>query len=369
MEAASRAAGGKSLAVWLAPLGWVVVLVLCLTFFNAVATVVLGVLAACIVACTLYPLMNYIPGPRGVDVAVLGLGLVLVVGGVAFSLSWPLAGPISQAVEDWPNTKKNVDLKLEVWSKRMGLEEAPKVERLMEGLGDFLAGTGGQQLFSRSADVFLGILVALVFTMIGSVFLLSEDPQRLVRPGLRLLAGRHQATMQAVLDELAPRYRRWVIGTLTGMCVVFIASAIGYTSIGLKFAIPLALLAGFAEIIPTVGPATACAIAALFAAATQTGTMAVGVLIVYGIIQVLEAYIILPMIMRGAVNIHPAVTLFTVVLWGKIFGVPGLILAIPINLTIWTLLEHFRIRPRELEEKAEAGKAEVREVEEAAVGG
>jgi predicted PurR-regulated permease PerM len=75
--------------------------------------------------------------------------------------------------------------------------------------------------------------------------------------------------------------------------------------------------------------------------------MAVGVLAVYGGIQILEAYVILPLIMRGAVNIHPAVTLFTVVLWGKIFGVPGLMLAIPINLTIWTLLDHFSIRPRE----------------------
>ena len=58
--------------------------------------------------------------------------------------------------------------------------------------------------------------------------------------------------------------------------------------------------------------------------------MALGVLVVYGVIQALEAYIILPLIMRGAVNMHPAITLFTVVLWGKIFGVPGLILAIPL---------------------------------------
>jgi predicted PurR-regulated permease PerM len=337
----------RPLAVWFAPLAWVIILVLCLVFFHEVATVLLGILAACIIACTLYPLMDYIPGPRGVDVAVLGLGLILIVGGVIFSLSWPLAGPISAAVEDWPSTKHNIDHKLELWSKRVGLEEPPKVDVLLQRFGDFLAGTGGQQLFSRSADVFLGILIALVFTMIGSIFLLSEDPQRLLKPGLRLLAARHQATLQTVLDDLAPRYRRWVIGTLTGMCVVFVASAIGYTSIGLKFAIPLALLAGFAEIIPTVGPATACAIAALFAAATQTGTMALGVLVVYGVIQALEAYIILPMIMRGAVNIHPAVTLFSVVLWGKILGVPGLILAIPINLTLWTLLDHFRIRPRE----------------------
>jgi predicted PurR-regulated permease PerM len=129
------------------------------------------------------------------------------------------------------------------------------------------------------------------------------------------------------------------------MTVVFTASMIGYSVIGLKMAIPLALLAGIAEIVPTVGPAIACVIAALFAGATQSGTAAGLVLLVWGCIQALEAYVILPMIMKGAVNVHPAITLFTVVLWGKIFGVAGLMLAIPINLTIWTLLEHLRMRP------------------------
>ena len=150
--------------------------------------------------------------------------------------------------------------------------------------------------------------------------------------------------MRAAMTDLEPRYRAWAVGTLTGMGVVFCASSIGYSLIGLKMAIPLALLAGFAEIVPTVGPAIACVIAALFAGATQSGTAAGLVLLVWGCIQALEAYVILPLIMKGAVNVHPAITLFTVVLWGKIFGVAGLMLAIPINLTIWTLLDHLRMR-------------------------
>ncbi|MGE5610546.1 MAG: AI-2E family transporter, partial [Bacillota bacterium] len=233
---------------------------------------------------------------------------------------------------------------------KIGLQEPPNVERLLEGLGNFLVGSGGQQLFSRGADVLFGLVVALAFTLAGSLFLLSEDPHTFLRPGLRLLDPRHRPAMQAVLTDLGPRFRRWVIGTLTGMFVVFSASAVGFWSIGLKFAVPLALLAGFAEVVPTVGPAVACVFLVLFAAAVQSGAKALAVLIVYGIIEALEAYIILPLIMRGAVNVPPAVTLFTVVLWGKIFGVPGLILAIPINLTIWSLLVQFRVRPREAEQ-------------------
>jgi predicted PurR-regulated permease PerM len=115
--------------------------------------------------------------------------------------------------------------------------------------------------------------------------------------------------------------------------------------IGLQFAVPLALLAGLCEIVPTVGPATSAVIACIFAAATGSRGTVVGVLCVYAVIQGIEAYVILPMIMRGAVKIQPAVTLFSVVLWGKIFGVPGLMLAIPINLTLWSVAQHFIIRP------------------------
>ena len=46
-------------------------------------------------------------------------------------------------------------------------------------------------------------------------------------------------------------------------------------------------------------------------------------------------------------QIHPAVTLFSVVLWAKIFGVPGMMLAIPINLTLAAAIEYLYVRPRE----------------------
>jgi len=334
----------RSLPVWLAPSAWLLTVILILFFFNPVSTVILGVLAACIIACTLRPLMDWIPGPRGVDIAVLGIGMIAIIGLVALVLYWPLQKPIENAVDKWPETKRDVNESLGRWSKNIGIKEgALSVEAIVENVRGFLTGQGGL-FFSRTADIVLGILLSLAFTLVGSIFLLSEPPDGLINPILRIFPQRLRPTLRNAMDDLEPKYRAWAVGTLTGMCVVFTASMIGYSVIGLKMAIPLALLAGIAEIVPTVGPAIACVIAALFAGATQSGTAAGFVLLVWGCIQALEAYVILPMIMKGAVNVHPAITLFTVVLWGKIFGVAGLMLAIPINLTIWTLLDHLRMR-------------------------
>src|SRR4051812_42891041 len=101
----SNGAVPRSFPVWLAPAAWLVILILFLFFFNPISTVALGVLAACIIACTLRPLMDWIPGPRGVDVAVLGVGMLAIVALAALALYWPLQGPIGDAVDHWPDTK------------------------------------------------------------------------------------------------------------------------------------------------------------------------------------------------------------------------------------------------------------------------
>lgn len=405
-EAKRESSGTRT--VWVQPLatvfGWAIGLALFLYFFNAITTVLLGILAATIIAATLRPLLLRVPGPRGLAAAVLGLGLLATLGAFVLALSWPLAAPIHNAIDNWPKTKGQVNSFLARWSDALGIQQQPQamsaqpsdfappaepapheetaatskpttqntpaaaqttlrplsVESLLGGVVNFLIGGGGPQLVSRSADVLLSVLISVALVLFGSIFILGEPADRLVNAGLEVLRPHHQDAVRNVLADLEPRFRRWVIGTLAGMCIVFTASLLGYVAIGLDTALPLAMLAGLAEVVPTVGPAVACFIATLFAAASQGGAAAVGVITVWGIIQGLEAYMILPLIMRGAVKIHPAVTLFTVVLWGKIFGLPGLILAIPINLTLWSLVHHFHVHPHRPKAAAAAPEADRR---------
>src|SRR5882672_2037583 len=241
----------RSLPVWIAPTAWLVIVILVLFFFSPVSTVILGVLAACIIACTLRPLMDWIPGPRGTDIAVLAVGMVAVVALIGFLLYWPLQTPIENAVDNWPQTKRDVDASLARWSRNLGMKESSQVtvEGIVENIKSFLTGSGGI-FFSRTADIVLGLLLSLAFTLVGSIFLLSEPPDGLIRPLLRLFSPRVRPGLRAAMDDLEPKYRAWALGTLTGMTVVFAASMIGYSVIGLKMAIPLALLAGIAEIIP-----------------------------------------------------------------------------------------------------------------------
>ncbi|HMB96529.1 MAG TPA: AI-2E family transporter, partial [Tepidisphaeraceae bacterium] len=204
---------------------------------------------------------------------------------------------------------------------------------------NWIAGQG-TGIVSGTAAVLVDLLIALAFIFIGSMYILAEPPGQLTEPAIALLSPRHRLAMRSALSDLEPRLRWWLFGTLVGMTIVGLATGIGYKLVGLEIAIPLALLTGLLEIVPTVGPATGFIIALLFAA-VQGKSQVAGVIVVYVIVQILEAYIILPLIMRRAVNVPPIVTLFSVVLWGKIFGIAGLLLAIPIDLTVWAFLKHF----------------------------
>ena len=339
--------------IWVQPVALLfaiaIFVVLLLAFFDPISTVLLGLLAAAIVACTLNPLVRYLPAPRAIGAGVLGLGLIAAVVTLVLALSFPLTRPIQSEMKRWPENKTRIDTLLANWSRQLALNEAVTVDGVFENVGQFFTGESGPKLFSRGADVAVAIIIWLAFVFIGSIFMLADPNDRLLQPALGVIAPSHRQRVRAMLDALGPRLRRWVLGTLTSMCIVFAASWTGFGIIRLDFALPLAMLAGLCEIVPTVGPACAMIVAVLFAA-TQSGSTVIGVLIVYAVVQAIEAYFILPLIMRGAVKVHPAVTLFSVVLWGKIFGVPGLMLALPINLTIAAAIEFLYVRPRDQRE-------------------
>ena len=90
------------------------------------------------------------------------------------------------------------------------------------------------------------------------------------------------------------------------MTTVGLVSTVGYLIVGLKMAIPLGLLTGFAEIVPTLGPFAALVIALLFALTQSPGTV-FGVLIVYSFVQLLESYVLLPMVIKKTTHIPPVV--------------------------------------------------------------
>ncbi len=324
---------------------WGAALALFFHFFKSFRLLFLGLLAAGCLAAALYPLMRYVPASRALSAVIVGVAPILLTVGLIVVLSWLLAAPIKQEVQRWPQVRERLNEALAGWSNELGLDEPLTVQTLLNQAGALFSDGSGTKVLSTTTSALSGVAIALVFLFFGSIYLMAEPPGRLLEPALNAMPPDRARQVRGAFDDLVPRLRWWVIGTLFSMVVVGLAAWAGFAVVGLEFAVPLALLAGVAEIVPTVGPAAAFLVALLFASTQGTGTL-IGVAVTYLIIQLVESYILVPLVMKKAVKVPPVVTLFTVVLWGKVFGAAGLFLAIPINLVLWSFYDRLVLRPR-----------------------
>lgn len=319
-------------------------LVLFFHFFAAFKLILLSFLAAGCLAAALKPLLRYVPGPRWFPPMLVGLIPVVVASGIIGLLVGLLAGPIRTQLEDLPQYRDQANETLIAWSRKIGIEQGLTLEQLVDNIRDFVLGRGGE-VVTTTANVASGVFLVVMLILFGSIYLLSDRKGRLLSGLLHALPPRDRPGLQSALTELEPRLRWWLFGTAVSMSVVGILSWAGYSLAGLRLAAPLALVAALAELVPTIGPVISFLVALLFAS-TQGTPQVVGVAAVYVVVQAVESYMLLPLIMKEAVDMPPIVTLFSVVWWGLVFGAPGLLLAVPINLVIWSLLQHLVIRPR-----------------------
>lgn len=328
---------------------WAILLYLGLRFFPAVKVLLLGVLAASAVASALWPLVQRVGRSRGLSAVVVGLGFVATVAAVVAVVGVLLARPIRRELTQLPEARQNLDAALKGWSQQLEISPPIDTATLVSQAGSFVGRVGN--VAASVGQTLVSVGVALAFIFIGSIYLLAEPRDTLLGPLLPALPPRRRPQLVAALDELGPKLRWWLIGVLVSMAVVAAVSAVGYTVSGIKFAIPLAILAGLCELVPTVGPIAGGA-AALLVATTQGSGQVAGAVATWGVVQVLESYVILPLVMRRAVRMPAVVTLFSVIVWGEVFGAAGLFMAIPLNLLVWTAFKHFVIEDRRA---AEAG--------------
>lgn len=139
-----------------------------------------------------------------------------------------------------------------------------------------------------------------------------------------------------VIKRIEKRMSSWFWGELVLMTTIGVLTFIGLSLIGVKHALPLAVIAGLLEAMPTFGPIVS-AIPAFIVGWTQTPFIGFSSIALYFIVQQLENNLIVPYVMRRAVGLHPIVTLISLIIGGHVGGIPGVLLAIPTTLFLETV--------------------------------
>ncbi|OGG35258.1 hypothetical protein A2363_02420 [Candidatus Gottesmanbacteria bacterium RIFOXYB1_FULL_47_11] len=143
-----------------------------------------------------------------------------------------------------------------------------------------------------------------------------------------------------LLLSIERRLGAWVRGELLLMTFIGACSYIGLTLLHVDFALPLAIIAGLLEIIPNIGPFLAF-IPAVLVALSISPLLALSTAALYLIIQQLENNIFVPMVMKRSVGLSPLITILALMVGGRLGGVAGAILAVPILLVFEVLWAAF----------------------------
>lgn len=176
------------------------------------------------------------------------------------------------------------------------------------------------------------------FIILFLTFYLLLEKKNFSKYGYDFFGEIGKEKMLNIIGQLELRLGSWVNAEILLMTIIGVLSYIGYTILGLRYAVPLAIFAGLLEAVPSIGPTVATALAALvgFTISPLTGVLAI---IVGTLIQQLENNIIVPRIMKKTVGFNPLVTILLIASGAKLGGVIGAILALPLFLTFETIFK------------------------------
>jgi predicted PurR-regulated permease PerM len=196
---------------------------------------------------------------------------------------------------------------------------------------------GGSGIMGRAASL-LEILFTPLILFFGGLFALASPNDRLLTPMMRVLPDGVRLAWYRIFQLLGDRLIGWIKGTATAMLGVGLLSVAAFLVIGVPNAVALGLFNGLMEFIPLFGPWIG-GLTAVLVAFLDDPQKAMWVGISALAIQQIEANLITPWAMSHNAEVHPFVTLFGLVLFGSLFGFLGVLLALPLVMLVWTVVQ------------------------------
>jgi predicted PurR-regulated permease PerM len=177
---------------------------------------------------------------------------------------------------------------------------------------------------TSTVEVVTGLLI-IVFLSIY----IAVDPGMYRRGILLLLPPKRRAKAGEVLSAIAVVLRKWLVTQLIAMVTLGAVTTIALLLLRVKAAFALGLLSGLFEFIPTVGPIIS-SLPAIAMGFLDSPEKALWVVLVYVGVHFMESHLMIPLLMKGGIDLPPALTIVTQALMALLFGLLGLMCAVPL---------------------------------------
>lgn len=298
-----------------------------LIFLYLIRDIVMMVFVSVVVAAAVSGPVNWLQKrkvPRLLGVVFIYLIILLLISFVFSLVLPPLTVQIKQLANHFPEMMEKIGLSINQWWGQYKIESSLQTIISQVGLRLTQATSG---FFATIINLFGGLFSTIVVLVISFYLALQEKGVKTFL--LSLTPEPHKAYASSLIERIQSKIGGWMRGQLLLMLIIGILTYIGLLFLGVKYALLLALIAGFLEIIPYIGPIIAT-IPGVILAFIQSPFLALFVLLLYIIIQQLENYVITPQVMKKAVGLNPITIIIVMLIGAKLAGVLGIILSVPL---------------------------------------
>ena len=201
-----------------------------------------------------------------------------------------------------------------------------KSEGLRARLTSQLSGAG--RYFLPVLGSTLVVLAAVLLVLFVTIYV-AVDPGLYQRGALRLLPPQNRERAGVVLRAIGATLRKWLVTQFIAMIVIGVVTTGVLLALDVRAAIPLGILAGLLEFVPTLGPILS-ALPAIAMGFVDSPEKALFVTLAYVAIQFLENHILIPILMKEGLDLAPALTILVQAVMAVLFGFLGLLVAVPL---------------------------------------
>lgn len=254
--------------------------------------------------------------PRPLGVIITFLSIIILFGGVIAYGFTPVINQVGRFLLGLP-------MLLDPILSRLG--PLPLTEQLRNQLFSQLTNLSANLLNSTVALASNSIFILTIFVF---AFYLLLEWENVRSRFVELFTRPAQKRVEAIIDQLERQLGGWVRGVLALMAIVGILIFLGLFILGVPYALPLALIAAILEVVPMIGPIIAM-IPAVVVGFSLSFWFGVSVTILYIAVQQIQNTLIVPSVMGKAVGFSPLLTLIILFTGANLFGMAGLLLAIP----------------------------------------
>ena len=265
---------------------------------------------------------------RAVGALVCILVLLLVIAGIITILGWQLSGLSSDLSQAEEKVTESIGQLRQSISSTLGISPQKQQEMLKQqqssgggGMGSVVSGIMGS-IMSFLVDFIIVIVYLFLF-----LFFRGHIKKFI----FKLVPDEKKGNAQTIITNSQKVAFKYVSGLAMMIVLLWIMYGIGFSIAGVKHPIFFAILCGVLEIIPFVGNITGTLLTLLMGLTQGGGSgIIIGILVTYFVVQFIQSYIIEPLVVGAEVNINPLFTIIALVVGELIWGIPGLVLSIPL---------------------------------------